>query len=105
MKYFRKTMKLFKLQNGVTISITLAILILTFSTKARAAEISYYIYDSPSRSVVAISDSTQNVINTYNYEDFGKTKQVTESKQNAYKYNGEQYEAETGLIFLRNRYY
>jgi len=76
-----------------------------FVDRAKAADVSYYIYDSPGRSVTTVTNASQDVINTYNYSDFGNIVSTTESKSNVYKYDGEQNESETGLIFLRNRYY
>ena len=83
----------------------LALFGVAISSFAMAAETQFYIYDSPNRSVTSVVDASQNVINTYTYKDFGSISQATEGKDNVYKYNGEQDEIETGLIFLRNRYY
>ena len=73
--------------------------------QARAAETTYFIYDSPGRSVTSVTNQTQDVINKYEYSDFGKVISSIESVSNTYKYIGEQCESETDLIFLRARYY
>jgi len=66
---------------------------------------SYYIYDRPARSIVSLIDSSGEVKNSYDYDAFGNISNKTESINNNFKYTGEQYDNETGLIFLRNRYY
>ena len=66
---------------------------------------SFYLYDNPARSVTALVDNAQTVINSYAYDAFGNLKSANESTPNSFKYVGEQYDGETGLIFLRKRYY
>ncbi|CAB1057475.1 Fibronectin type III domain protein [Olavius sp. associated proteobacterium Delta 1] len=66
---------------------------------------SFYLYDNPARSVAALVDDSQNVMNRYTYDAFGNLKSANESTGNSFKYVGEQYDEETGLIYLRKRYY
>jgi RHS repeat-associated protein len=64
----------------------------------------YYIYNYPGRSVTALINSNQKPSALYEYSDFGKPlSEITQS--NSFLYNGEAYEEESGLIYLRNRYY
>ncbi len=70
-----------------------------------AAEVSYFIYDSPGRSVIAVVDSAQTTINSYSYTDFGKVASQNESTGNVHKYNGEQYESESDLTLNRDSDY
>ncbi len=42
---------------------------------------------------------------TYDYDAFGKETSATGAADNPYRYCGEYFDNETGLIYLRNRYY
>jgi len=55
--------------------------------------------------VVSITNSSANNIKTYRYDAFGVEKNLDESDTNAFRYCGEYYDAETGSIYLRARYY
>ncbi len=66
---------------------------------------SFYLYDSPLRSVTGVADASGALVNTYEYDAFGETIAHTGDVDNVYTYNGEQNDPETGLIFLRYRYY
>jgi RHS repeat-associated protein len=66
---------------------------------------SYYLYDNPGRSVVAVVNGSQAVLNSYTYNAFGDAKAINETSPNDFLYTGEQYDDETGLIYLRKRYY
>jgi len=66
---------------------------------------SYYVYDNPGRSVVAVLNASQSVQNSYAYNAFGDIKTSNETTANDFLYVGEQYDDETGLIYLRKRYY
>ncbi|UCD80392.1 MAG: cadherin-like domain-containing protein [Desulfobacterales bacterium] len=67
--------------------------------------VSFYLYDSPGRSVTALTNNSQDVINSYTYSGFGNISGANELTENSYKFAGEQYDEETGLIYLRARYY
>ena len=64
----------------------------------------YYIYNAHG-DVVMIVDESGNIQNTYEYDAWGVVTNQTESINNSHKYAGEYYDAETGLIYLRARYY
>lgn len=66
----------------------------------------FYLYDSMGRNVSALVSSSGILLNSYDYDAFGNL--LSEGQDvfsNSYKYGGEQFDEETGLIFLRNRYY
>ena len=64
----------------------------------------YYIYNAHG-DVVMIVDESGNVQNTYEYDAWGAVINETETIANNHKYAGQYYDAETGLIYLRARYY
>lgn len=64
-----------------------------------------YLYDYPDRNVIALVDRRQHLCNRYDYEAFGLPKNSNSTIPNHFTYAGEAYEEETGLVFLRNRYY
>jgi RHS repeat-associated protein len=72
----------------------------------------YYHYDSLG-SVVALSDSDRNIVESYNYSAFGKTKIFGENHAeisasaigNPFMFTGRRFEEETGLYYYRLRYY
>ncbi|MFA7060096.1 MAG: RHS repeat-associated core domain-containing protein [Pedobacter sp.] len=66
---------------------------------------SYYVYDNPGRSVVAVVNGSQAVLNSYAYNAFGDIKTSNETTPNDFLYNGERVDDETGLVYLRKRYY
>lgn len=55
--------------------------------------------------VVNLTDSTGLVTKSYTYDAFGVEKNIDESDENALRYCGEYFDAETGTIYLRARYY
>lgn len=65
----------------------------------------FYLYDYPDRNVTAIVDMNQQVCNYYSYEAFGSIKSSICTTLNHFTFAGENYEKETKLIYLRNRYY
>ncbi len=64
----------------------------------------YYLYNAHG-DVTAIVDETGNILNSYEYTPWGEISAQTETVENDIKYAGEYYDEETGLIYLRNRYY
>ncbi len=64
----------------------------------------FYLYDS-SKNVTALVNASGKVLNSYDYDAFGYFLSEEQNIPNVYKYSGEQFDEETGLIFLRNRYY
>jgi RHS repeat-associated protein len=65
---------------------------------------SYYLLDTQG-SVRAISTAAAELSDQYNYTAFGETRIQTGSSVQLYGYTGQQGDAETGLYYLRARYY
>jgi len=63
----------------------------------------YYHYDALG-SVVALSNSSGNIVETYSYDVFGEPSS-TGSVGNPYFFTGRRLDAETGLYYYRFRYY
>ena len=55
--------------------------------------------------MIAITDSSGNVVQTYQYDAFGKIVQQTGSVENSHTYTGREWDAEAGLYYYRARYY
>jgi RHS repeat-associated protein len=70
----------------------------------QSSEIQYFLYDHPGKSVSCLVDKKQQVLESLSYDAFG-CRNGKSSLQNPYGYVGEEYNEETGLIYLRNRYY
>jgi RHS repeat-associated protein len=64
----------------------------------------YYLYNGHG-DVVQIVDTSGKTVNEYNYDEWGNIISQTEEISNSFKYAGEVYDAETGLYYLRARYY
>ncbi|MGG1554860.1 RHS repeat-associated core domain-containing protein [Paenibacillus ferrarius] len=64
----------------------------------------YYLYNGHG-DVTQIVDRNGNIVNSYQYDEWGNITSQTEGIANSFKYAGEQYDAETGLYYLRARYY
>jgi RHS repeat-associated protein len=56
------------------------------------------------RSVVVLSNSAGNVVESYSYDVFGRP-DTTSSVDNPYMFTGRRYDTETGLYYYRFRYY
>ncbi|MEK4063788.1 MULTISPECIES: RHS repeat-associated core domain-containing protein [unclassified Paenibacillus] len=69
-----------------------------------AAKDYYYLYNGHG-DVVQIVNTSGTPVNTYSYDEWGNITSQTEGIQNSFKYAGEIYDAETGLYYLRARYY
>jgi RHS repeat-associated protein len=63
-----------------------------------------FLYDQPGKSVSILVDNDQKILEAYQYSAFGLKKEKG-CLANPYSYAGEEYDEETGLIYLRNRYY
>lgn len=72
--------------------------------KKSGAAYYYYIYNGHG-DVVMLLDENGNTKNTYEYDPWGSITTQTETIDNSIKYAGEYFDDETGLIYLRNRYY
>ncbi len=66
---------------------------------------SFFLYNRLGRSVSSVISGSGQILNDYEYDSFGNIKTANETVTNNFKYTGEQYDEETGLIYLRNRYY
>ncbi|WP_339190355.1 MULTISPECIES: RHS repeat-associated core domain-containing protein [unclassified Paenibacillus] len=64
----------------------------------------YYLYNGHG-DVVQIVDTNGTVVNSYTYDVWGNIVHQTEGISNSFKYAGEIYDEETGLYYLRARYY
>ncbi|MGO4549245.1 RHS repeat domain-containing protein [Paenibacillus sp. 2TAB23] len=64
----------------------------------------YYLYNGHG-DVIQIVDTSGNIVNSYSYDEWGNITQQTEGIANEFKYAGEVYDEETGLYYLRARYY
>ncbi len=64
----------------------------------------YYYYYDGLKSVTAMTDSLGNVVQTYNYDSFGKIVNQTGTVENSITYTGREIDQETGLYFYRARY-
>jgi len=70
----------------------------------RAGQTYYYQYNAHG-DVVSLTDSSGNVVNTYEYDPWGKVLSETETVENPYRYAGYRYDSETELYYLQHRYY
>lgn len=63
----------------------------------------YYHYDGLG-SVTDITDSTNNVVESYSYDVYGQPNQLS-TIGNRFYFTGREFDSETGLYYLRNRFY
>lgn len=64
----------------------------------------YYIYNGHG-DVIGLTDETGAIVNSYSYDEWGKITSKTETISNPIRYSGEYYDEESGLYYLRARYY
>jgi RHS repeat-associated protein len=64
----------------------------------------YYVYNGHG-DVIQLVDSNGNIQNSYEYDEWGSITNQVENVKNPFKYTGEVYDEETGLYYLRSRYY
>ena len=65
----------------------------------------YYYHRDGLGSIVAMTDDTGDIAQTYIYDAFGRIVQKTGSIKNPYTYTGREWDEETGLYYYRARYY
>ena len=65
----------------------------------------YYYQTNYWGDVTALTDSTGEVVATYEYDAFGNLLKETGTVENPYRYAGYRYDEVTGLYYLQNRYY
>lgn len=68
------------------------------------SEYTYYTQNAHG-DVVNLTNADGEVTKTYKYDAFGVEKDISDSDTNAFRYCGEYYDAESGTIYLRARYY
>ncbi|NOU79772.1 RHS repeat protein [Paenibacillus sp. LMG 31459] len=73
-------------------------------TVANSIKDYYYLYNGHG-DVVQIVDTAGKIVNSYSYDVWGNISNQTEEIANSFKYAGEIYDSETGLYYLRSRYY
>jgi RHS repeat-associated protein len=73
-------------------------------TQVATAATSFYGYDGHG-DVRYLMDVTGAVTDTYDYDAFGNVVGSTGTTANVYRYQGEAFDTETGLYYLRARYY
>lgn len=64
----------------------------------------YYLYNGHG-DVVQIVDKSGTLLNTYDYDEWGNITSQIEGIPNSFKYAGEMLDEETGLYYLKARYY
>lgn len=72
--------------------------------EASTGKLYYYLYNGHG-DVVQIVDTSGIVVNQYQYDEWGNITSQTEGIENSFKYAGEQFDNESGLYYLRARYY
>ncbi len=70
----------------------------------RGSENRYFHYDRLG-STKGLTDDNQTVTDVYHYDAFGNPLQINGATLNHYRFTGEQHDQQTGLIYLRARYY
>ncbi|WP_438498605.1 RHS repeat-associated core domain-containing protein, partial [Paenibacillus sp. IHBB 3054] len=70
----------------------------------KASKDYYYLYNGHG-DVVQIVNTNGEVVNNYTYDEWGNIISQVEGTSNSFKYTGEVYDTETGLYYLRARYY
>jgi RHS repeat-associated protein len=64
----------------------------------------YYQFDAHG-DVVSLTDSSGTIVNTYEYDPWGNHLSASEQVANPYRYAGYRWDGDTGLYYLRARYY
>jgi RHS repeat-associated protein len=65
----------------------------------------YYYQFNAHGDVVSLTDESGNIVNSYKYDPWGKLLSISETISNPYRYAGYRYDTDTGLYYLRARYY
>jgi RHS repeat-associated protein len=70
----------------------------------RSGVVRFYTFDGLG-STNTLTDASGNVTDRYGYDAYGNPTQLTGNSTNAFLFNGQEYDSETGLYYLRARYY
>ncbi|MGV7114744.1 RHS repeat domain-containing protein [Paenibacillus kyungheensis] len=73
--------------------------------KDQTANKDYYYLSNGHGDIVQMVDATGAVVNSYGYDEWGNLTKNQEKVANNFKYAGEAYDSETGLYYLKARYY
>ncbi len=65
----------------------------------------YFYHADGLGSVVALTDSKQKVVESYDYDSFGNPKRKGDKVKNSYTFTGREWDKEIGLYYYRARYY
>lgn len=77
---------------------------LTLAASKKSGELLYYLYNAHG-DVVQLTNSQGNVVQEYDYDAFGNEISPDAEDTNPFRYCGEYFDKETGLYYLRARYY
>ncbi len=81
-------------------------LLAKFSKQSGNVKTDYQYYTQNAHGdIVNLTDSTGAITKSYKYDAFGVEQNVDDADDNAFRYCGEYFDAETGTIYLRARYY
>lgn len=64
----------------------------------------YYLYDIAG-SVIMITDENGNILNEFEYDEFGVIISGEKSEHNKCHYTGQMFDSESNLLYMRQRYY
>jgi RHS repeat-associated protein len=64
----------------------------------------YTYYQDAFRNIISVSDST-GVVATYRYDAYGRLVDSTGASDNPFRYAGAEYDTETGLYYMKHRWY
>ncbi|MGV7114740.1 RHS repeat-associated core domain-containing protein [Paenibacillus kyungheensis] len=73
--------------------------------KDQTANKDYYYLSNGHGDIVQMVDTTGAIVNSYGYDEWGNLTKNQETVANNFKYAGEAYDSETGLYYLKARYY
>ncbi len=66
---------------------------------------SYYYHFDGLKSVTALTNASEQLVNQYTYDAFGNIQSLLENVPNRFTFTGREYDSESGLYFYRERYY
>lgn len=73
-------------------------------SQERSGQTSFYLVDGLG-STAALTNEQGEITDNYTYQAFGEIENQAGETQNSYRFSGEQYDAELGDYYLRDRYY